>query len=410
MKEIVILGSTGSIGTQTLDVVRANIREFSVKGLACGHRIDKLLEQIIEFHPEIVVVANCDDAENLKIKLKEIDTDSAYIGVSSKCILNSEETDFRFGEILVYHGREGLKKAASYKCDVVVNALMGISGLEPTVAAINSGNDVALANKETLVAGGQIVMSLASEKNVDIIPIDSEHSAIYQCLKGNDKKDVRRILLTGSGGPFRTLSKEELVHVTKVDALNHPKWNMGEKITIDSASMMNKGLELIEAKWLFDIEYNKIDILIHPESIVHSMVEFVDGSIIAQMGPTDMRLPISYAISENKRIKNDFPKLDFFNEGSKLEFFRPNPDKFRCLALAIEAIKIGGTAPAILNGANEEVVSMFLEDKIKFIDISDILDKVMNSVRFENQVNLENVFTADDIARKTVRGLVKKEM
>ena len=308
----------------------------------------------------------------------------------------------------IYHGEKGLTDIASLSCDVTVNALVGINGLKPTIAAINRGNDIALANKETLVAGGEIIMKLAAENRVEIFPIDSEHSAIYQCLEGRKKEDVSKLLLTGSGGPFREYSRDELKKVTKKEALKHPKWNMGEKITIDSATLMNKGLELIEAKWLFDIAYKNIEVLIHPQSIVHSMVEFIDGTVIAQMGPTDMRLPIAYALSAPGRYGNNYGKLDFFKEGSRLEFLKPDIDKFPCLYLAIEAIKTGRTAPAVLNGGNEELVSMFLSDKIKFFEIPEILDVIMNETDFVSDVTLENVLFADNEARKKARSIARQ--
>ena len=405
MKEIVILGSTGSIGKQTLDVVRSHPDKFSVKGLACGSRIDVLLEQIIEFRPDAIYVEDEGNSEIVKDRLLEFSKKFASEGDRpANHFTDKKELD----NLQIYHGEKGLTDIASLSCDVTVNALVGINGLKPTIAAINRGNDIALANKETLVAGGEIIMKLAAENRVEIFPIDSEHSAIYQCLEGRKKEDVSKLLLTGSGGPFREYSRDELKKVTKKEALKHPKWNMGEKITIDSATLMNKGLELIEAKWLFDIAYKNIEVLIHPQSIIHSMVEFIDGTVIAQMGPTDMRLPIAYALSAPGRYGNNYGKLDFFKEGSRLEFLKPDIDKFPCLYLAIEAIKTGGTAPAVLNGGNEELVSMFLSDKIKFFEIPEILDVIMNETDFVSDVTLENVLFADNEARKKARSIARQ--
>lgn len=392
MKDIVILGSTGSIGTQALDVIRTNPQNFQIKALACGKNIDLLTNQISEFKPYMVSVATEKDAEILRDNLKKTKN---HIDIS---------------EIDIVYGKEGLIKIAELSCDLVINALMGIMGLEPTLASIKNGNNIALANKETLVAGGELVIRETQRNNTKIIPIDSEHSAIYQCLLGRKKEDISRLILTGSGGPFRGFSLKELKGVTKSQALNHPNWEMGEKITVDSATLMNKGLELIEAKWLFDIDYKKIDVVIHPQSIIHSMVEFIDGSIISQMGPADMRLPISYAMSDPKRMKNDFKRLDLFSEGSRLEFFPLDIETFKCFSLAVDAISQGGLAPAVLNGANEVLVSMFLSEKIEFLDIPETLEKVMMKCDLKNEINLENILAADSEGRRLASSLVNKHV
>ena len=315
-------------------------------------------------------------------------------------------------------------------CDIVLNSLMGISGLAPTYTAISCGRDIALANKETLVAGGEIVTALCREKGVRLLPVDSEHSAIFQCLEGNggsacgrayrepdaagtgagaqNERPVRRILLTASGGPFRGRSLEEMRDVTIAQALNHPKWSMGSKITIDSATMMNKGLEVIEARWLFDIPGDRIDIHVHPESIVHSMVEFCDGSVIAQMGLPDMKIPISLALNYPSRLELPGDSLDFFTTGSKLTFEKPDRKVFRCIDLAYSALKEGGSAPVIMNGANEELVGMFLGGKIGFLDIPETIEKVMDAIPHTSPSTVEEILAADREAREKARALLNK--
>lgn len=367
MKKISILGSTGSIGRQTLDII--NKDEIEVVALACGKNIDLLSKQIERFAPQIVSVEREEDAKALATKHPNLE---------------------------VFWGEEGLNAVAECDADLMINAIMGMVGLEPTYKAIISGKDIALANKETLVAGGEIIMKAAQDKGIEILPVDSEHSAIYQCLNTyknriNAENIVRRIILTASGGPFRGYSLEELQHVTLKDALNHPNWSMGKKITVDSATMMNKGLEVIEAKWLFDVDLYKIDVHVHPQSIVHSAVEFIDGSIIAQMGMPDMRVPISYAINYGERKKiisasEDSVELEA-NKGMKftdlfeignLTFEKPDMSVFKCLAFAYAALEEGKSYPAVLNSANEALVDLFLNEKIQFIDIQNNLESFLD--------------------------------
>lgn len=350
MKKIAVLGSTGSIGTQALEIIEKNREEYSVSALTCGRNISLIQKQIDLFLPDMVSVKEKKDAEELQKK---------------------------YPKIHVVYGEEGLIEAASCDCHMVLNALMGIKGLMPTYRAILAGKDIALANKETLVAGGQLIMEKAAEKGVGILPVDSEHSAVFQCMQGNEKKSVKRIILTGSGGPFRGFSLRQLYDVTKEQALAHPNWSMGQKITIDSATLMNKGLEVIEARWLFDLALEKIDVVIHPQSIIHSMVEYEDNSIMAQMGLPDMKLPIAYALSWPKRRKNDFKSLDILKEGANLTFENPDTNTFRCLSLAYEASKKGGTYPVVMNGANEVLVQKFLEGKIGFTQIQDTIERVL---------------------------------
>lgn len=387
MKRIALLGSTGSIGTQTLEIIKRNKNEFSVVCLACGSRVGLLAEQIDEFRPRLAVTGDEESAN----KLSDI--------LASKGI----EVEIAFGE-------EGLKRAAGYECDLVVNALMGMRGLVPTLEAISAGHDIALANKETLVAGGHLVMTAAKEKGVKIIPIDSEHSAIFQSLEGARRacvgdegigiKKIRKIILTASGGPFRGWSPEELEKVTPEMALKHPNWTMGQKITIDSATMMNKGLEIIEAKWLFDLDIDQIEVVVHPQSILHSAVEFSDGAIIGQMGTPDMKVPISIALAYPDRLELNDESLDLFGKGSSLIFEKPNPEVFKCLNLAVAASKRGGNYPAVMNGANEALVELFLKKEIGFIDIQNIIEKVMNDYSEGNSCNLEAVLEADRWARE----------
>lgn len=350
MKKIAVLGSTGSIGTQALEIIEKNREEYSVSALTCGRNISLIQKQIDLFLPDMVSVKEKKDAEELQKK---------------------------YPKIHVVYGEEGLIEAASCDCHMVLNALMGIKGLMPTYRAILAGKDIALANKETLVAGGQLIMEKAAEKGVGILPVDSEHSAVFQCMQGNEKKSVKRIILTGSGGPFRGFSLRQLYDVTKEQALAHPNWSMGQKITIDSATLMNKGLEVIEARWLFDLALEKIDVVIHPQSIIHSMVEYEDNSIMAQMGLPDMKLPIAYALSWPKRRKNDLKSLDILKEGANLTFENPDTNTFRCLSLAYEASKKGGTYPVVMNGANEVLVQKFLEGKIGFTQIQDTIERVL---------------------------------
>ncbi len=373
MKKIAILGSTGSIGTQTLDMIEQNTDRFHAAVLTCGSNMELLGQQIEKHRPSLAVVADENDAVEMGKK---------YPG-----------TEFLFG-------MEGLVVAAAKTdCDMVVNSLIGMMGLRPTYYAIKAGKDVALANKETLVAGGEIIMNAVKESKTQLLPVDSEHSAIFQALQGNRHGDINRIILTASGGPFRGFSKEALQKVTLAQALNHPNWKMGSKITIDSATMMNKGLEVIEARWLFDVPPEKIEVVVHPQSVVHSMVEYIDHSIIAQLGIPDMRVPISYALTYPERIGNRLEGVDFVKLGT-LTFEKPDLDKFRCLGLAYEAIKAGGSYPVVLNAANEVLVQKFLEGRIGFLDIQETIERVMNEHRPVYNLDLEGIIEIDH----TVRG------
>ena len=378
IKRIVLLGSTGSIGTQALDIVRENPDRFKVAALTCRNRIQELMKQVKEFSPEAVCVGNEESAAQVSAA---------------------------FPALEVYIGDDGLREIVKIDADIVLNALMGISGMAPTYEAILSGRDIALANKETLVAGGSLIMELATRCGVKILPVDSEHSAIFQCLEGNHGRAVKRILLTASGGPFRNYSMTELERVSLREALRHPKWNMGRKITIDSATMMNKGLEVIEAKWLFDIEPEKIDVHVHPESIVHSMVEFADTSIMAQLGLPDMRIPISLALGYPDRLQYSGKSLNMFEEGANLHFEKPDLEVFQCLAMAYEAIGEGGSYPVMLNGANEELVAMLLDGTIEFIDIQRSLRKLMDGHRAVDPCSIEDLLEIDKESRARAREL-----
>lgn len=380
MKKIAILGSTGSIGTQALDIIERNSNDFKVEVLSCAKNIDRLCSQIDKFRPEIVVVDKESDALNLSRK---------------------------YPKIHVMYGTEGLIEAAESSYDLLLNSLVGMLGLIPTYHAVCKGRDIALANKETLVAGGEIVMKQVLKNNVKMLPVDSEHSAIFQSLQGNKKEQLKKIYLTASGGPFRGYSLEQLQKVTLEQALKHPNWNMGNKITIDSATMMNKGLEVIEAKWLFDVPASKIQIAVHPQSVIHSMVEYMDNSIIAQLGAPDMRVPISYAFGYPDRIQNNFEPLDLFGLGANLTFEKPDLKTFKTIAMAYEAIEKGGTYPVVMNGANEALVQLFLEKKINFIDIQNNIEKVMNAHVPIYNMGLEEIIEADKVARNMVYELVK---
>ncbi|NLY87245.1 MAG: 1-deoxy-D-xylulose-5-phosphate reductoisomerase [Clostridiales bacterium] len=379
MKKVLILGSTGSIGCQTLDIIRENKDKFEVAGLTCRSRVDVIISQIREFSPSAVCVGSEKDAVRIKSEFRDLE---------------------------VLYGEEGLVQIAKMECDIVLNALMGISGLAPTCEAIKGGKDIALANKETLVAGGKIVTDLAKQYNINILPVDSEHSAIFQCLEGKIGRNPKKIILTASGGPFRGFSLGELESVRVEEALNHPKWRMGSKITIDSATMMNKGLEVIEARWLFDIPGSKIDICVHPQSIVHSMVEFEDTSVMAQLGLPDMRIPISLALNYPNRLPYEGESLDFFTVGSHLTFEKPDKKVFRCIELAYTALEKGGSYTVAMNGANEELVEMFLKGKIKFTDIPNIIECVMNSHKPSNPVTVEEILYIDRESRRKVKEIV----
>jgi 1-deoxy-D-xylulose-5-phosphate reductoisomerase len=377
VKRIVILGSTGSIGTQALDIL-SKYPEFSILALSANDNIDLLAKQALRFRPEIVAVTNSSKAASLKEKLPD--------------------------DIKVTSGKEALVELATLrKADIILISVVGISGLEATLAAIQSGKDIALANKETLVAGGQLVMEAAKRSGSKILPVDSEHSAIFQCLQGTaDQKAVDKILLTASGGPFRGFDYESLKKVTVEDALKHPRWSMGRKISIDSATLMNKGLEVIEARWLFDVRPEQMEVLVHPQSIVHSMVQFVDGSVLAQLGATDMRLPILYALSWPNRLQADLPLIDFVKLGS-LTFEKPDFETFPCLPLAYEALKIGGTMPAVLNATNETAVEMFLQSAIDFIEIPKLIEKSMIVHKTKLNPTLEDILQADQETRERIK-------
>ena len=383
MKRITILGSTGSIGTQTLDVVRKNKDKFQVVAISANSSIDLLLEQIMEFSPKYVAVYNKESA----LKLKEMIPENINIEVLS--------------------GMDGLVKICQLEeVNVVLTAVVGMIGLVPTMAAIKAKKTIALANKETLVTAGELVMSEAKKNNVEILPVDSEHSAIFQCLNGERKQDIEKIILTASGGPFRGKKREELVNVTKNEALKHPNWDMGRKISIDSSTLMNKGLEVIEAKWLFDVDVEDIEVVVHPQSIIHSMVSFRDSSVISQMGCPDMRLPIEYALTYPERLKTDFERLDLAKVAT-LTFEKPDMETFPCLALAFKALKLGGTYPAALNSANEFLVNEFLNDKIGFYDIPYYIERTLE--QHKNRINptIEDILEVDKETREFLANLLK---
>ena len=383
MKKISILGSTGSIGTQTLDVVRANRDKFEVVAISANSSITLLLEQIKEFRPKYVAVYNEASAKALK---EMIPSD-----------INIE----------VLSGMEGLVAISSLdEIDVLLTAIVGMIGLVPTLEAIKKGKTIALANKETLVTAGQLVMEEAKKNNVKILPVDSEHSAIFQCLNGENNKEIESLILTASGGPFRGKTKSELLNVTKNEALKHPNWSMGRKISIDSSTLMNKGLEVIEAKWLFDVNTDKIDVVVHPQSIIHSMVQFVDSSIIAQMGCPDMKLPIQYALTYPDRILNDFERLDF-SKLTSLTFEKPDLETFPCLKLAYDSLNMGGTYSAVLNAANEVLVNEFLEDKIGFYDIPYYIEKTLDAHKSISKPSLEEILHIDKWSRDFVKECIK---
>lgn len=384
MKEISILGSTGSIGTQALDVVRKNRDKFMIKALSCGRNLELMKKQISEFEPELVVTATGEDAKLLREYFRG----------------KAENIEFLSGE-------DGLLQLAGYDSDLLLNSLSGMRGMLPTYEAIKAGKNIALANKESLVVGGDVIMSAAAKNGVKILPVDSEHSAIFQCMQGNLNREIKKIYLTASGGPFRGYSRAELEDVSVEQALNHPKWTMGRKISIDSATLMNKGMELIEAKWLFNIDVDDIEILVHPQSIVHSGVEFKDTAVIAQLGIPDMRIPIALAFTYPDRLNMDLPELNFFNEGSKLTFEKPDLDSFKCLKLAIQAAKSGKLYPAAMNGANEVLVESFLNGEIGFNQIADFIEEVLNVNDFSNKPELDSILEADKLARGKAYDLIK---
>jgi 1-deoxy-D-xylulose-5-phosphate reductoisomerase len=384
MKKIAILGSTGSIGVNALRVIQANPEKYQVTALAAGKNIRLLLEQIKRFRPLAVAVMEETAANELKAQLT-----------------NS-------GRPEIFFGTEGfIRLATMTEVDTIISAMAGAAGLLPTYSGIKAGRNIALANKETMVMAGSLVMAEARKHGVSILPIDSEHSAILQSLQGHPREDLRRVILTASGGPFRDLSLEEMSKVTPAQALNHPNWNMGPKVSIDSATMMNKGLEAIEAKWLFDLKMDQISILIHSQSIVHSMVEYKDGSIISQMGVPDMIIPISFALSFPHHLKTRIPPLELEKIGI-LSFEKPDMKRFRCLALALKAAEIGGSMPAVLNGANEIAVESFLKGNIGFLDIPDLIEKTMASHENHPIDSIETVMEVDRWARDAARAKLAK--
>ncbi len=378
-KHIAILGSTGSIGTQALDVIEANLDHFVVEVLTAGNNADLLIQQALKFKPNAVVIGNERKFEQVRDALWD-------------------------AGIKVYAGSDALAQVVEMEAiDMVLTALVGFSGLQPTIAAINAGKHLALANKETLVVAGELVTQLAREKGVNIFPVDSEHSAIFQCLVGEWHNPIEKIYLTASGGPFRGRKRNELEQVTRQQALKHPNWEMGAKITIDSASMMNKGLEVIEAKWLFNLNADQIDVIVHPQSIIHSIVQFTDGSMKAQMGLPDMKLPIQYALGYPSRLKSDFPRFNFLDY-SALTFEQPDFETFRNLALAFDAMNRGGNAPCILNAANEVAVDLFLNDRIGFLAMSDLVEACLNEVGFIARPTLDDLFETDRLTRELAVG------
>lgn len=369
-KNIAILGSTGSIGTQALEVIKANAEYFSVYALTANNNAELLIKQSIEFQPEMVVIAN----EHLYLTVKQA---------------------LEKYPIKIFAGLESIAQVAEMEpIDIVLTAMVGYAGLKPTIHAIKAGKTIALANKETLVVAGEIIQSLAFEYNAPILPVDSEHSAIFQCLTGEGNNPVEKIILTASGGPFRTKSYDELAVVTSAQALKHPNWEMGAKITIDSATLINKGFEVIEAKWLFGLKPEQIDVVVHPQSIIHSMVQFADGSIKAQLGLPDMKLPIQYAFTYPDRLKTDFERLDFL-KFNQFTFEKPDTARFRNLALAYHAMEKGGNLPCILNAANEMVVDAFLKNKIGFLQMSDIIENIMNKIAFIQKPLYEDYVATD---------------
>lgn len=375
MKSLTILGSTGTIGTQALDVVKNN--DWKIVGLTANSSVDALAKQSIEFKPQAVAIADSTKEKELK--------------------------DALFGTgISVFSGEEGVcKVAAMQNADTVLNSIVGIAGLRPTVASICKGRRIALANKETLVTGGEIIMKMISDNGVELLPVDSEHSAIFQSLVGSNHGEIKKILLTASGGPFYGKTIDELRNVTPAQALKHPNWSMGRKITIDSATMMNKGLEVIEAVHLFGVSADDIEVVVHRQSILHSAVEFIDGAVIAQLGTPDMKLPIQYALTYPDRVVSNEKKLNLFEIG-KLTFEKPDLETFSCLATCIDAIKAGGLKPVAVNGANEAAVDLFLNEKISFLQIGELVRKAMDNQKEVASFNLEDVFNADKSAREFV--------
>lgn len=380
-RNIAILGSTGSIGTQALDIVRENPDHFEIYALTANENIDLLIRQAEEFSPEVVVIAN----ENKYTRLKEA---------------------LQHLPVKVWAGSESIAQVVqSEPIDMVLTAMVGYSGLKPTINAIKAGKVIALANKETLVVAGELITSLAIEHKVPILPVDSEHSAIFQCLNG-ERSPIEKIILTASGGPFRNHSAEQLAKVTKAEALKHPNWDMGAKVTIDSASLMNKGLEMIEAKWLFDVTPDQIEVVVHPQSIIHSMVQFEDSSIIAQLGLPDMHLPIQYALAYPNRLKSNFERLDFFKLKT-MTFEKPDMERFRNLAFAFEAARVKGNMACIMNAANEIAVAAFLKDKVGFLEMSEVIERTMHKTSFIQAPSYEDYVQTDTEARHIAKEFIK---
>lgn len=379
-RNIAILGSTGSIGTQALDIVREHPEQFDVYALTANENVELLIKQAKEFLPEVVIIANKSKYDTLRKALNDL-------------------------PIKVWAGSESIAQVVESKpIHVVLTAMVGYSGLKPTINAIKAGKAIALANKETLVVAGELITDLAIENKVPILPVDSEHSAIFQCLNG-ERSPIEKILLTASGGPFRNHSIDDLKKVTKREALKHPNWNMGAKVTIDSASLMNKGLEMIEAKWLFDVNPEQIEVVVHPQSIIHSMVQFEDSSIIAQLGLPDMHLPIQYALTYPNRLNSNFERLDFFKLQS-MTFEKPDTDRFRNLTFAFEAARVKGNMACTMNAANEIAVAAFLEDKVGFLEMSDIIEKTMQKTSFVQTPSYDDYVQTDTEARHIAKELI----
>lgn len=378
MRRIAILGSTGSIGTQALEVIAANPQLFELFAITGHSNVSLLAQQARQFKPNMVIIT--DDSKYLELKesISDLDDVKVFAGIQSVCDM-----------------------VAMSLVDMVLTSMVGYAGLQPTIAAVKAGKTIALANKETLVVAGELICSLAAQYKSAILPVDSEHSAIFQCLAGEQDKSIEKLLLTASGGPFRTFSLEQLAHVTKADALKHPNWDMGAKITIDSASMMNKGFEVIEAKWLFGVQKEQIEVVVHPQSIVHSMVQFTDGSVKAQLGMPDMRLPIQYAFGYPNRLPNAYDRVDFTQIGT-LTFEKPDTNRFRNLAFAYDAMAKGGNLPCILNAANEVVVKAFLHDKIGFLQMSDVIEWAMQTLPFIQAPTYQDYVETDAHVRRMV--------
>lgn len=385
MKKIAVLGSTGSIGTQTLEIVRERQGEFEITALAAGSNIDLLEQQVTEFMPKLACLTKEEDARELqhRLSLKNIDSTEVVYGMEGLIACSTEDS-----------------------ADMTVNAVVGMIGIQPTIAAIKAGKDIALANKETLVTAGHIIMPLVEQYNVKLLPVDSEHSAVFQCLQGAGEQTVEKLLLTASGGPFRGKKREELTSITVEQALKHPNWAMGRKITIDSSTLVNKGLEVMEAGWLFSLRPEQIEVVVQPKSIIHSMIQFTDGAVLAQLGTPDMKLPIQYAMTYPDRVSLSGKRLDFF-EMQKIEFYKPDTDTFRALALAYDAFAEGGSLPTVYNAANEMAVALFLDRKIGYLTITELIEQAMNAHKKITNPTLEEVLSTEketyDYIREHVR-------